>query len=886
MPSSEGIGMCGPEFMLCVRIDGREVETTPVALAQMVLDGRVDQRNPSRTSTGAAEQSLEHALNSSYCEALTDELLHRLRAMYVPECSTADLQHLRTRVEALCQWRWTSPHVAARFLWAAGWLNELQDRLESAAGFYDAFLQTPSREGCLRLLAYNNRGVLRIRLGRLEGVQDLARAAVSSGAGAVGPTEAPGLPAACFNLLNLINVSLAADHLARAVDEELVDFFAQVPEGVRTLWLGPESSEETRELCEGRPGRSAGPGPDLLILRDRSCRRLNMLTVRLATCARGLAAHEPLPTMSRLSAGGARLHLWDCRVNGNEPAPKGDAGRASHPPPLVHDRWAEAAGLLLSEDVPASLVRLETPLTRAERFAEEELADVEGQLALNRCELARSRLHVQRRILMSLNRRGHVAGLLARIDAQLERITQIEVHRGHLEYQRACARLVSEVERFCRVTDLCRAERERYDLERRLQEFRTQPSPQAGREVIGLLDELAGRVGQHLRRLRRLEIRRRIHGAWRHIRQSWPADWTTPVPESVYRALAHCHVSDPEGWIQDWPGLEEQLDGHQGHYHLQRALLALQADETAWDRIESEMAQALRFKPDLWLIIAPLFGLSSSSSAAARPEVQAALQTAAERLAAGTLPATDTGDDSGTTMYQAGRLLGRAFRQMDADTRRLMGLWQSAEVTLQPLLASGDERTVERVKALAEQCLDCWPAGHTQVPGRADPRHPVNLFLESCDKARLLVEAERLLSARPPQLEKARGLYADVLRSGLARRDQLRRAATGLYLAEFRAQDTTQVQRQVLTRLEAWVGAMSEEAERCLGHDEVVAEIGRARASLCGGRPPTVKGRGRPDGSEVDGIGYTSRMGGFSSTADGPGTSHSRPEMEHGQPER
>ena len=134
--------------------------------------------SPSKTPGTTAERSLEQSLESPHCEALSDELLYRLRSMYASESPDIDIQELCEQVERLCQWRWANPYIAARFLWTAAWLNDVMDRLENAAEFYDAFLQTSSREDHLRLLAYNNRGVLRIRLGRLEGVPDLARAAV------------------------------------------------------------------------------------------------------------------------------------------------------------------------------------------------------------------------------------------------------------------------------------------------------------------------------------------------------------------------------------------------------------------------------------------------------------------------------------------------------------------------------------------------------------------------------------------------------------------------------------------------------------------------------------------------------------------------------------
>ena len=250
---------------------------------------------------------------------------------------------------------------------------------------------------------------------------------------------------------------------------------------------------------------------------------------------------------------------------------------------------AEAASLLLSDDVPSSLTRLETPLSRAEQAAREELASIESRLTLNQYELVRSRLHVQRRILSSLNRRGRLAGLLARVDAQLERVAHLESQSEQLELQRACAGLISSVEQFCRLTDLCRAQREHEDLVRRFRRVKSGLEPQTGDDASVLLDELRARLDRHMHRLRRLEIRRGIRGPLRSLRQNWPGDWSAPVPEAAYEALAQCHLSDPQCLVEDWIALRERLDGHQGQYHLNQAIAALRAGQASWDDVSEDL---------------------------------------------------------------------------------------------------------------------------------------------------------------------------------------------------------------------------------------------------------------------------------------------------------
>jgi len=133
---------------------------------------------------------------------------------------------------------------------------------------------------------------------------------------------------------------------------------------------------------------------------------------------------------------------------------------------------------------------------------------------------------------------------------------------------------------------------------------------------------------------------------------------------------------------------------------------------------------------------------------------------------------------------------------------------------------------------LARQCLAVWPAGLPDVPGSADPRHPVNRFLEACEKARGVMEAEQMLGARPPRLVEAKNRLTGILRAGLDRRDQFRRVVAGLYLAQFHEKDPPPVQRQVLAGLEAWVETVPQEALPQIQGGEIVREMERVRVGV------------------------------------------------------
>ena len=98
-PRARAASTCGPGLMLSVRIDGREVEMTPASLARLAFDGKVDRHSPSKTPGTTAERSLEQSLEPPYCEALSDELLCRLRSMYASESPVVDLHVLCEQVE-------------------------------------------------------------------------------------------------------------------------------------------------------------------------------------------------------------------------------------------------------------------------------------------------------------------------------------------------------------------------------------------------------------------------------------------------------------------------------------------------------------------------------------------------------------------------------------------------------------------------------------------------------------------------------------------------------------------------------------------------------------------------------------------------------------------
>ena len=227
------------------------------------------------------------------------------------------------------------------------------------------------------------------------------------------------------------------------------------------------------------------------------------------------------------------------------------------------------------------------------------MAQIEGHLAAGRYELAKSRLQVQRKVLVALNGHGPLAALLARVDAQLERIAQRQAQEEQLEVQKTCAGFVTQVDQFCTLGDLRQAQTVLEELTRRLQQYQGRLSPPTAAEAIGLLDALAARCRQHVHGLRRAQIAETLAEPRRHLREKRPADATIPVPPSVYEALAQCRRHDPAGWIEDWAALQEQLDTHQGRYHTHRALNTLRSDPGSWEQVQDDLVQGLELRSGL-----------------------------------------------------------------------------------------------------------------------------------------------------------------------------------------------------------------------------------------------------------------------------------------------
>ncbi len=864
-PSAEAAGdeTNGIGDVLSIQLNDKWVALEPVAVARMMLDGELDQSTPARDLTQTdAEGPLARFLSHPHFEELGGQLLRHLHSMYLAGSAGIRPDTLRARVANLCKWDLSDRIIRGRLWWVAGWLEELTGSFERAIQFYDLVLQQPSAETSLRLLACSNRGVLRIRLGRVEGVRDLARAAILLDPDQSASPWATVLPAAAFNLLNLLNVAVQSEALCDGVELVLVDFMARLPKVVRQEWIGPDPRQEDNEkggkrhdheplrgafrgqiagygqsggggisgtpVEAGKAVEAADPEPseeseqgeaELLdgppILRDPTFRRLNRLAWKLALVARDIAP-GPEPRAGGFHECAVRqLQLWTQRpevdVAGDEYRLDGRARSAA----AQHASYAEAASLLYACHIPSSLTPREYTAVWSERLAQENVARAQEYLGAGDYGLARSALELALEALDGSKAGRARLGMRRQIEQQLRVVVERErVHR-QLELHQACTSLRQDVERFCTRTNLCHARRESEDLQRRLDRLKVGLEGVWGEALSRVMDDLGQRVARHLRQLEQREAEARVREPLERLRQEWPDDWAVPVPDAVYRALAECRANDPRR-IEEWDLLKSQLDAHQAQCHFQRALRATCAAGVDRKQVEEHLALALSFDPSLGGAAAPVFGLLNLQSAGLQPgdtdRIRHELLEVATRLAREQPLGADAACSSAIRadlIREACSLLQRLFRAFLGVGGDMVKLWDDFAKGFAPTLAEGRPEMVREIEQMLEACLDACPRVAAGLGARSDPRNPLILLLERCEKARALGEGEQALSAKPPRQEEAAERFGRALELGLEDGDRLQRAVRGLYLARIGVDDLPECQRRVLDALDAWADEVS-----------------------------------------------------------------------------
>lgn len=827
--------------MLSIQIDGEWVQADDQSLAEWMLDGRVEELTPTRDPTKSqATCPLIESLQPSQLEVFTHRVMERLPAMYVAGPDSISLTALRDRISRLRSWNWADHLTRGRLEWLDGWLSELAGSVDWAVKSYDAYLRGLAQEPILRLLAHNNRGVLRILLRQAEGVRDLAQAAIPPDDN-VSLAEDSRLPAACFNLLNLLTHALNRHPLCDQMEEVLVDFMTQLPRRARERCLGPDLLEiqeaddarlsaQTTEPCgeDGTAGdthdadlgqgvvRQTRQRKRLRILKDSSFTRLTRLVVYLADGASAIASNPN--EQCTLEAVASQLRLWT--VESTEGATGLDGAiRERRRRRNRLDRCVEAASLLYASDIPASLVPGDGSISWVKQYADRAFGLAEEYCRNSEYKLAERTLSSLAQAVGGSRDDPVVEGLTEEISQHLQEVRRRGQAQAQLELYQTCTDLVRQVSLFCGRTDLCQAEFDADVLNgqvKKLQERLVGEDVSEG-EAWALVGDLPQRIRKHLDHLRREDIERRIGKLRDQLHASIPHDWREPVSREVYETLRKCQANDPDGLVEDWRAWRSRLDRHQAQYHFRHALADI--TDGCGDGYDAQemLDQALGFDPSLAPASASLYGVLALRKLKDPPEglgstkadvlktVRELIQLEPLRADAIWSPAVRINlVQEACVLLQ--RLIG-AYRGLDAE---LDELWQALERGFAPAFAEAPPVILREILTVVDACLKACPVHSGGGTSRIDPRNRLYVLQWTCQKVLLTSEGEEALHEGRP--EDATNRFTQVIeslgRDALAG-DQdgqlLRRAVSGLYLAGFGRQDPLYEQRRVLDVMDRWV---------------------------------------------------------------------------------
>ena len=880
--------------MIELHIDGHWESADDELLATHILDGKADADTKSRDlSRNEEEHGLGRFLGEPEFEELSRQLLRRLQAMYDAGPDGVDPNELRERAVALSTWEWPNPVLLGRMLWTAAWLEELTGSLVRAENYYSRFLSQDSPEKRLRLLALNNVGVLRIRLGRAEGVRDLLEAGIwllDEGTPERRALRQPtGLPAACFNLANLINLAVDYEALRDQVEEVLVGYMKQAPEDIRRVWLGevPQKKKSARrpvrrgrgpraaqdgaaakdepaqieEAAEGEAG-AADEEEDFGILKPKrsSFRRLAHFMTRLVAAAQQMAP-SPGPSEQEIKeCAEMQLSLWMPRPELDVAGLQGGKSWRELAQSLQHEDYAEAASLLYARQIPSSLTLEARNLVQWNaRFARRDVDRARRHLSVGEYHDARAlltgTLEAVGQALASLAESGEEGH--ERDQARLEKIQseatelQLEAERRQTEHERLDVheerrRLTDKVDHFREhtVETLAQARREAEALLPEFRAFKPRLEQVIGEGMGNTLDALAESVTRHLRRLERQAVEAKVATARQTVHGLEPADAAKPVPEAAYRALDECRAMDPLGLVEDWDALEARLDNHQARHYLERAGRDASRDSEDLKQAERALGSALSLDPNLAAAAAPIFALRSLPKEAHTPgdlgRFRARLMETSRQLLQNqplTSDAAWSADVRAPLVRRAGKLLGRLVRAFPGLGGELPKLWTDLTEAFKPAVERGRPQTVDEVDHMMLACLAACPMIDPGPVGSQDPRNPLNRLREECKRAKPIAQGERALHGAPPQREEAVSRFTEALDLGLEYPEHLRRAAVGLYLAKFGLGDPPRIQRDLL---QEWATKeVPPEAIEQMRADDIQRRVHELREGVLEPEPPT-----------------------------------------------
>jgi len=831
--------------VLSIQLEGKWVQTDDESLVALMLGGQAGELTPARDPARSVSAGpLIELLGPSQLEVLTRGIVQRLPGLYVTGPGSTDLMMLLERIRGLRAWNWADPLTGGRLTWLEGWLSELAGGLERAVQCYDAYLRGLSQEPIPRLVAYNNRGVLRILLRQAEGVRDIARAAIPSEENG-GSAGASRLPAASFNLLNLLTHALNHHPLRDQVEDVLVDFMAGLPKPAREHCLGLDPSDleawgGTRSDSGAAQGRAESEGSDrpapdrgqhgrseddgireqlrkrMRILTDPTFVRLTHLIVFLSDDASGVS---PSPDgKCTLEAVASQLRLWTAQptTNGQNGQPTASAGQRRRRSQL--DAYAEAASLLYTSDIPASLVPGDGTVSWVRQYADKAINLVEEYCLNGQYRLAENTLASLADAIEKSRGDPHIDPVLDEMSQRLAEVRRRARAHEQLTLYQACTNLVGQVKEFCDQSDLCQAESQARILFDRIKQAQEQVVGEdvSDEEARALLNDLPERIRAHLDKLTRRDIEQRI-GRWREqLQETCPRDWRQPVPEQAYEALRKCHVNDPHGLVEDWRAWRLRLDKHQARYQFRQALADV-TDGKAGEETREMLARAFSLDPGLTPASSPLYCMLALQKLENPPEgfgqtkadilkvARELLQT--EPLGAESLwsPAVRTG-----LVEEACVLVERLIQAYRGVGAELDELWQTLEQSLVPAFSEAPPQVLREILTVVDACLKASPAHSFGKGSGIDPRNRLYVLRQTCNRVILVAEGEEALHEGRPL--DARGRLREAIEAvaeegSVSDQDLhlLRRAACGLYLAVFGKQDPLHRQQGVLDQIDRWV---------------------------------------------------------------------------------
>ncbi|MEN6336953.1 MAG: hypothetical protein ABFE01_22075, partial [Phycisphaerales bacterium] len=370
--------------------------------------------------------------------------------------------------------------------------------------------------------------------------------------------------------MNLLAHALTHRPLCDQVEDVLVDFLVGLPKPARERCLGLDPLS----LDSGQDGRNEDEDvreqlrKQLRILTDPTFVRLTHLMVFLADDAPGVSPGSD--GRCTLEAVANQLRLWTAEPIANGQNGQQTASVEQRRGRSPFDAYAEAASLLYTSDIPASLIPGDGTVSWVRQYADKAINLVEEYCLSGQYRLAENTLASLAEAIEKSRGDPHIEPVLDEMSQRLVEVRRRARAHEQLTLYQTCTSLVGRVKEFCEQTDLCQAESQARSLLDRIKQVQEQVgnADVSDEEARAILSDLPERIKGHLDQLTRGDIEQRV-GKWQEqLHAACPCDWRQPVPEQAYDALRKCHVNDPHCLVEDWRAWRLRLDKHQARYQF------------------------------------------------------------------------------------------------------------------------------------------------------------------------------------------------------------------------------------------------------------------------------------------------------------------------------